>query len=467
MTEEEQRTDLKRGLPMVRALDPEAAERDKAELERMARLPTLSRWAGYWRRIGPGWLQSALTLGGGSAGSSLFAGALFGYQLLWVQPVAMLLGIIMMSAIAYQTLSTRARPFDAMKAYVHPTIAWAWALGSLAATLIWHFPQYALAGAVVQDMADLAGAAIPTWPVGLVILVLATAITWSYGRGIKGIRLYERLLRYMVWLIVISFALVVIRTGVRDWGELLRGYFTFHIPRDPRGVSVMMGAFGAAVGINMTFLFPYTLLARGWGRNYRGLARFDLMTGMLLPFVLATSLMIIATANTLPGTVDIPATGISLPAKSAAQALAPLAGPFFARVIFNLGVLGMVLSTITLHMLASAFIICEMLNWEPVGWRYRLASLVIAPGMLGTVLWKNLLWVAVPTSAICGVLLPIAYIAFLVLHNRRAYMGDAKPVGTRAWLWNLGMIAAVVASASSAGYFIYTAVPDYLSRFAR
>ena len=48
----------------------------------------------------PGWLQGAMTLGGGSAASSLLAGALFGYQLLWVQPLAMLLGIVMLNAEA-------------------------------------------------------------------------------------------------------------------------------------------------------------------------------------------------------------------------------------------------------------------------------------------------------------------------------------------------------------------------------
>lgn len=316
-------------------------------------------------------------------------------------------------------------------------------------------------------MADLAGYSIPTWLVGAVILPLAAAITWSYGWGARGVRIYERLLRYMVWAIVIAFALVVIRTGVKDWGALASGFFAFHVPRDPHGVSVMMAAFRAAVGINMTFLYPYTLLARGWGAEHRPLARFDLVTGTFLPYVIATSLMVIAIANTLPGAIDMPKTGIALPAKLAAQALAPIAGPVFGRVIFNLGLLGMVLSAITLHMLVSAFIVCEICNWEPVGWRCRIGSLAIAPGVLGTVLWKNLLWLAVPTSAISGLLLPIAYIAFLVLHNRRAYLGEAQPKGRAAWPWNGGMGAAVLASSASAAYFLYTAVPDYLARLAR
>ena len=60
-----------------------------------------------------------------------------------------------------------------------------------------------------------------------------------------------------------------------------------------------LGQLGAAVGVNMTFLYPYTLLARGWRMEHRGLKNFDLGTSMFLPFVLATSFVIMACANTL------------------------------------------------------------------------------------------------------------------------------------------------------------------------
>ena len=84
----------------------------------------------------------------------------------------------------------------------------------------------------------------------------------------KGRYSSERLLKYMVWLVVICFGLVVIRTGI-DFGALLRGFFAFAIPGEQNGVhgaTVMLSALAAAVGINMVFLYPYTLLARGWGR---------------------------------------------------------------------------------------------------------------------------------------------------------------------------------------------------------
>ena len=50
---------------------------------------------------GPGWLQSAITLGGGSLTGALYLGVLGGYSLLWLQPVAIAMGVIMLSVVAW------------------------------------------------------------------------------------------------------------------------------------------------------------------------------------------------------------------------------------------------------------------------------------------------------------------------------------------------------------------------------
>ena len=43
----------------------------------------------------------------------------------------------------------------------------------------------------------------------------------------------------------------------------------------------MIAAAASAVGINMTFFMPFVLLRRKWGREHRGLAKFDLWTALL------------------------------------------------------------------------------------------------------------------------------------------------------------------------------------------
>jgi Mn2+/Fe2+ NRAMP family transporter len=582
--------------------DPQALATEKAELAELAGKPLLVRWFGYGRKTGPAWLQSALTLGGGSAWASLTIGAFFQYELLWVQPLAMILGIVILAAISHQALSTGARPFDAMKRHVGPSVAWAWALASLAATVIWHFPQYALAAGMTESMIEAATGWVPTgraetallMAIGAVVLVVSTAITWSYPRGRRGIRLYERALKAMVWLIILAFAVVIARStaaGKIEWGKVLKGFLPLRIPTDAKGIETVMAALSAAIGINMTFLFPYTLLARGWGREHRGLSRFGLITGMLLPFTIATSLMIIAAGCTIYGKLeflqeakeiaakkwqplcaalrdaDSPARRriwqhMDAPAKAAAELGAksePLAdehkasiinainaliaardlyraedfagvvvtkgiadpkdiaellqrdreslsdkelrrvnrallaavyevkadeqhkreylipplgrnvsptrgaemiaaagvGDFFGRIIFGFGILGMVLSTITLHMLVCGFAACEVFGVEPTGWKYRLACLLPAPAFLGAVLWQYMHgWIAIRASAIAGLLTPIAYIAFFIMNNRRKYLGKDTPTGTKAWLWNAAMVISIVVTCASIAYFL-------------
>lgn len=466
------REDSVKGLPMFTASAPEILAKEKADLETLAGKSRFRRWRGYFAKTGPGWLQSALILGSGSAMASLFAGAFLQYKLLWVQPLAMLLGIVMFSAMSYQTLSTGIRPFHAMKRYLHPAVAWSWAIGALLATVIWHLPQYALAAGMTDDMIKAVTGWTPSSQttqtillivIGLVVLGISTAVVWTYSSGHKGIRLYERILKCLVWMIIVAFTIVIARravSGNMQWGKLFKGFLPIYLPRDQRGVSIVMAAFSAATGINATFLFPYTLLARGWGKEHRGLSRFDLITGMLLPFCIATSLMVIATGCTIYDPVKFASGSTALSPMTAASMLESAGlSMFFSRIVFGLGILGMALSSITMHMLICGFAACEVLGVEPGGWRYRLACLIPAPAMVGVVLWKYIgPWIAIPTSAICGLMLPIAFIAFFILNNSKKYLGDDKPTGPKAVAWNIAMIISIGATLASIVYYLISKI---------
>ena len=460
---------LVHGLPMF-AADPQALAKEKAQLAELENKGILPRWKGYFAKSGPGWMQGAMTLGGGSAMASLFAGAFLQYKLLWIQPLAMILGIIMLSAISHQTLSTNARPFDAMKRFVHPALAWSWAIASLLATIIWHIPQYGLAAGMADDMIKAVTGWQPSSPavqvavlmaIGLVIMFTAIAISWNYAVGRKGIKVVENILKSMVWLIIIAFAIVVIRRsmdGGVEWKKVFKGFLPLELPTDKRGVAVAMAAFGAAVGINMTFLFPYSYLARGWGKEHRGLARFDLITGMLIPYVLATSLLVITAGCTIYNSGFFTSGSTRLTPMQAATMIQSAGLPmFFARIVFGLGIISMAMNAITMHMLVSGFAACELFGVEPGGWKYRLACLTPTPGVLGVILWKYMgPWIAVPASAVAGLMLPIAYIGFFILNNNSEYLGKDKPRGTKAAVWNIGMLLAIGVSLTSVGYYLYS-----------
>jgi manganese transport protein len=463
------------GLPMTSRWDPEQLEREIAELAEIEGRPVLSRAAGYLKRTGPGLLQSAMTLGAGSAVASVVAGASFGYQLLWVQPVAMFLGVCMLAALGNVVLTTGERPYRAFGRELHPLIPFLWGLATLMASVIWHFPQYGLAAGAARDLADLAGfqvyaasagggsvftgtGYVVSFGIGFLILGVSLFTTWNYGGRAKGIKLYEWFLRGVIGLVIVSFLIVVIATGV-NWGELGRGLFGFYLPRSPEGIQTVLGAIGAAVGINMTFLYGYSLLAKGWGQHHKKLARWDLGMSMFVPFVLVTSLIIIAMANTVydPTSGDVVRT--DLRPVDAAQALVPVMGANLGRIVFNLGFIAMTCGAISAHMVVCGFTVCEMFKLEYTVQRYRAFTLVPVVGLLGVVTTTPL-WLPVAASAIAFTMLPIAYLTFLIMNNRRGYIGAAVGHGWKRITFNLVLSVAVLMSIIGASIQIKTRVID-------
>jgi len=552
---------------------------DDAQLLREAEAAGgLTKYGAYLRLSGPGWLQSAITLGGGTLASSLYLGVLGGYDLLWLQPVAMLFGIVMLSAIGYVTLTTGLHPFQAVRDHINPVLAWGWALAALVASMVWVLPQYSLATGVLQQnlMPGLLGPEGPFGEFGSkfliagTILVLSTIITWNYGAGGWGVKLYEFMVKLMVALIVICFVGVILSLAMSPqglaWGQIFRGfipnpalawtpssgfqalletitpehrgYWESHVVRNQR--DIMVSAAAVAVGINMTFLFGYSLLKRNWGKEFRGFLKFDLGTGMLIPFMIVTSCVVVAAASqfhTIPqpgfdpgdeAAHEIPrsprheaqlrgllagrvayeigeeaaapllteegademnaliatlpesdhfvaATLITRDAFDLAISLEPFTGEFFAHYIFGLGVLGMTLSSITLLMLISGIVVCELLKLPHTGWPLRLGSLAAATGALGPFVWAQAyFWLVVPTSVFGFMLIPIAYLIFFLMMNQRKLLGVEAPTGARLIAWNTLMgIAVVLTSVGSifmvwdrAGWYGIAAVAAFLGAAA-
>ncbi len=486
----------------------------------------------YAAKCGPGWLQGAITLGGGSLGGSLYLGIIAGFGFMWLQPIAMIMGVIMLSAIAYVTLSTGERPFRAINRHVSPLLGWGWLIATLMANIVWCLPQFALGTAAIEQNLvpglNNPDSKIDEFGLAIVLLVVASVVIWFYDSGGKGVKIFETILKIMVGIVVLSFFGVVLSmAGDLPWGEIFAGLIpNFSLLSSPAplydqaisqtGVSAdlwrdyvvgqqkdkMITAFATAVGVNMTFLLPYSMLKKGWGKNHRELAIFDLGTGLIIPYVLATGCVVLAAASQFHGKVDdvlkdgelnpkmaksyyqvvdwrlgqdtegfkdlpdpekqflrdqLPDSEKQLAAMLAnrdafnlANALEPLTGKVFAQFVFGVGVLGMAISTIIILMLISGFTFCEMLNVPSEGWPHRLGCLI--PGVVGLffpIIWagQSKIALTVPTSVIGGALLPIAYFTFLLLMNSRRLLGDAMPQGKTRVIWNLLMGTATAVAA--------------------
>ena len=62
-------------------IDDSQLQAEIEELEAASRKGTGAKLALYTRRSGPGWLQGAITLGGGSLAGALYLGVIMGYHM--------------------------------------------------------------------------------------------------------------------------------------------------------------------------------------------------------------------------------------------------------------------------------------------------------------------------------------------------------------------------------------------------
>lgn len=513
----------------------------------------------YLRLSGPGWLQSAITLGGGSLAGALYIGMTGGYSLLWVQVLAMFCGVVMLSAISYVTLSTGKRPYGAMNEHINPVLGTAWITATILANMIFILPQFSLAYDALNTnlMPDLVnGSRESKYIVSGVLAVIALAVVLMSLKPGWMSKMFDLLLKLIVGAIVLCFVFAVVQLAMKGLinTDLLMGFIpdlsrltepapainqlliSDSITDEARSFwdkqlvgykqEKMIGSAAAAVGINMTFLLPYSMLARGWDKTFRGLARWDLITGMAIPFVVVTSCIVITTGYGFHGKADdallsqdpaVVATspffgtvagklggdkgklkavgdteslekleslslGTDQEAKQAylaeivanmseeerklavalakpntqqlAKSLEPLLGAQNSNLVFGIGVLGMAFSTIIILSLINGFAFGEIFgDYQDTTCRVVGSVLALIVGLFWVALWdgQSKTYLAIVAGTFAILLLPIAYLAFLLMMNNRDLMGEEKPTGFRMSVWNILMVFSL-AIVSLAGY---------------
>ena len=477
----------------------------------------MSKLLKYAKQSGPGWLQAAVTLGGGSLVGALYLGVIGGDGLLWLQPLAMTFGVIMLASLAYVTLSTEDTPFVSTCKHISPILAWAWLLATVVADCVFCPAQASLGLGIVQQNFGLAD--VNPYLITGVLSAVAFGVVYFYSSGSKGVETFENILKVMVAVVILCFfgaAVVNMANGNVDFGSLITGFIpNFTALFNPAeslkdaiaatgeyseywsGVvtnsqrSIIIGAFGSAVGINMTFLLPYTLKKKGWGKKDRELSRYDLALGLGIPFMIAASFLVITSSAQFHGKADdilnemgqpialeggyygnlearLQHEGIeftpetlkekadALPladrqmaayitkrdAKQLASALAPLVGEGASQMIFGIGILAMALSTMIVHMLMNGFAISQATGKPEAKTPFLIGAAIPAiTATLAPFLWSgdNKTAMAIPASVIATALLPIAYLIFILLMNSKATLGSDKVTGKNLIIVNILM----------------------------
>ena len=479
------------------------------------------------KQSGPGWLQSSVTLGGGSLAGALYLGIIAGPRLLWLQPIAMLLGIVMLSALSHITLSSEERPFRLAIKNVSPFLAWGWLVATIIADIVFCSAQFALGTSAIQQ--NLGFSNIPSFAITGAFFILAVIVVWQYSNESSSAKFFDNALKCLVGLIVLCFFGVVgvlLFSGSLDVAAIFKGLLPnpaslFNpTPELSEAISQtgsdsdvwrdllvagqrdkIITAFGAAVGINMTFLLPYTIRRRGWGKGHRKFARIDLGFGLFIPYFLATSCLVIAAGSqfyastsavldetgaptpemagayhaqvstflSASGKLDsgmpIEAQAAALPKESrelaamlvnrdagqVADSLIPLMGKTASQLVFGIGILAMAISTFLIHMIMNGYAVSEAFGAPGKRKIFFFGALLPAlTGLFAPLLWMGKptvkLAIAIPASITATTLLPIAYVTFLLLMNSKKALGEERPKGRSRWIWNCLMILSTLAA---------------------
>lgn len=426
-----------RGYPLAAEIPAEQLDAEIARLNELSKKPVFLRLPGYFALGGPGFMGAAATLGAGTLTAAMLSGAQFGYRLLWIIWVAIGVGLFMMAAMARFTTHLQEPVIQVQRTHHGRVVSKAMTafLGLVCVSIFFNFGQVALGTELVAGIAEEVGGNFPrewNWPLyGL----LTAWIALNYGRSGGGVRFVENVMKAALLLMLLSFSVALVVVGI-DWPAAIEGLFVPWLPRGAAGIDLFIASSAAAIGVMDWVFFQYAGLARGWGRKHEPLARFDMVMGLAVPYVLVSFVVVALFAGTIYGSTETPSTAVGL-----SRALVPLLGETGAALVFLVGFLAVPITTTVVMSIACAIGMHEMFDWEPDVRSVRWKACVLLPqiALLGAWL-PNPVALIIVIAAFLSLTNNIVGWSFFLLLNDRRVMRKSAP---RSYLWNVGILLQV------------------------
>jgi Mn2+/Fe2+ NRAMP family transporter len=227
-------------------------------------------------------------LGAGDVVDMGVAGSNYGYSLMWVLVVALVMRFLFVSLVArYQLCNPHGHGVLDGLARLHPAYA---PVLFVAAVVMGHvYESYMTVGAGEVCRNVFRAGETWQWAIALNALALALVFRPEYAR-------LEAVFKFLLAVLAVSFLGTVAWIGFDPRGPLL-GLVRLEMPQqhgrfDPLLVAVAM--IGAVGGSLMNLAYPYFLDAKGWkGPQYRRVQLYDLMLAIAVMIVLNLSVWIL------------------------------------------------------------------------------------------------------------------------------------------------------------------------------
>ena len=366
--------------------------------------------------IGPGFITANVDNDAGGIYTYSFAGARFGYTLLWTV-IPMTISLIVVQEICARMGAVTGKGLSDL---IREQFGFRTTFILMAGLIVTNF---------FNVMAEFAGVATSVQLFGIskyYSVPVAMFTVWLIV--VKGnYKLVEK-----VFLGASFFYIAYIVAGVLShpqWPAAIEGFLrppTVHVLRQSEYIYLVVGIIGATIAPWMQFYLQASVVEKGVTWRHYAATRIDVIVGSIFAPIVAAFIIIACGA-----TLFVHGHFTISDAADAAQALRPLASEY-AYILFAAGLFNASLFAASILPLSTSYTVCEGMGVEsgldkkfseaPVFyWLYTL--LIVAGG--GVILLPRvpLLKVSVLSQVLNGVLLPFVLIFMLRLVNNREIMG--------------------------------------------
>lgn len=396
-------------LPASRPLTRDLAETPE-QPRRLGGRSELFRWLAI---LGPGLI--AANAGNDAGGIATYAtvGASYGYSLLWM------IVVITFSLAVVQEMAARmgAVTGKGLSDLIREQFGVRWTAFAMLTILI------ANGGTIASEFAGIA-AALELFGVSkyISVPVIAIVLWWLVVKGS-----YRRVERVFLLLTTAFFGYIISAfLAGPDWGQVIRHTLMPSFRLEAGYIYMFVATVGTTITPYMQLFQQSSVVEKGITVAEYPLERLDTLVGVLFSDLISFFIIVATGATLFVHGIQVQT------AADAAQALAPLAGPY-ASALFAAGLFGASMLAAGVLPLATSFAICEAFGWEsgvnhdfdeaPVF--YSLFTGLIVLGALTTLIpGLPLFQVLVLVQVVNGVLLPVLLVFMMRLTNDRELMGD-------------------------------------------
>ncbi|MBD8474892.1 Nramp family divalent metal transporter [Pseudomonas sp. CFBP 8770] len=268
-------------------------------IEKKAAAPT-TRMGRLAKIIGPGIIAVLSWLGAGDLITSSVAGANYGYAMMWVLAVSLLLRFLIVNIIArFQLCNNQGMTILQGYAQLHPFFAW-FMLGY--ALIMGHLTNAYMIKGAGEALATLLHINQPL----LASFAVVLGVWLLVGRNIYS--LIEGVMKGLLALMTLAFMALAIMSKP-DVGGILAGTIGFSIPPD-EGVHgallVAVSVIGAVAGSIANFVHPYVMRQKGWvGPEHKRIQRNDLLFAVFVGIIINLAIWVVGAEILRPNGIEV------------------------------------------------------------------------------------------------------------------------------------------------------------------